>query len=136
MSAADVEFLRTNLAQLAERGYEAFLPLVHPEFEMETLPGLAAEPQTYRGREGMRRWWESFYEVMDEVRVEPTEFHDAGEGRVVLEAILSARGQASGLEVTQDAFMLCHLRDQQLMEIEFFASGDDALAATAPSAND
>jgi ketosteroid isomerase-like protein len=129
VSAADVELLRTNLENLAQEGYEALLPLVHPEFEMTTRPGIAAEPQTYRGVEGMRRWWESFYEVMDEVRVEPTEFHDAGEGRVVLEAILRARGQASGLEVTQVAFMLCHLRDQQLVGIEFFFSLEEALEA-------
>ncbi len=129
MSAEDVEFLRTNLAALAEEGYEVLLPLVHPEFEMETLPGIAAEPQVYRGQDGLRRWWESFYEVMDEVRVEPVEFHDAGEGRVVLEALLHARGQSSGLEVSQGTFMLCHLRDELLYRIEFFFTLDEALAA-------
>lgn len=131
MSAADIELMRANFGRIADEGYEALLPLVHPEFEMETLPGIAAEPQVYRGREGMRRWWESFYEVMDEVRVEPTEYHDAGPGRVLVEARLSARGQASGLDVTQDAFLLCHLRDEQLVRIEFFASRDEALASLA-----
>lgn len=128
MSAEDVELLRTNFAALAEEGYEALLPLVHPEFEMETLPGIAAEPQVYRGPEGMRRWWESFYEVMDAVSVEPTAYHDAGPGRVVLEARLRARGQSSGLEVTQNTFLLCHLRDGLLTRIEFFVTLDEALA--------
>ncbi len=130
MSTEDVEFLRRNLATLAEEGYEALLPLVHPEFEMETLPGIAAEPQVYRGPEGMRRWWESFFEVMDEVRVEATEFHDGGEGRVVVEAMLRARGQSSGLDVSQETFLLCHLRDEQLIRIEFFFTLDEARAAT------
>ena len=38
---------------------------------MTTPPGLAAEPDTYRGEEGIRRYWESFYEVMEEIHVEP-----------------------------------------------------------------
>ena len=124
-----MELLRTNLATLADEGYEALLPLVHPDFEMETLPGIAAEPQVYRGPEGMRRWWESFYEVMDAVRVEPTEFHDAGPDRAVIEAVLRATGQASGLEVEQQTFLLCHLRDGLLLRIDFFTSLEDALAA-------
>ena len=125
-----MELLRTNLATLAEQGYEALLPLVHPDFEMETLPGIAAEPQVYRGPEGMRRWWESFYEVMDAVKVEPTEFHDAGPNQVVMEAMLRATGQSSGLEVEQETFLLCHLQDDQLIRIEFFTSLEEALAAT------
>ena len=91
---------------------------------------MAAEPQVYRGPEGVRRWWESFYEVMDEIRLEPTEFHDGGDGKVVLEFRLHARGQASGLDVKQDAFMLCRLRDRRLIGIEFFFTLRDALAAT------
>ena len=131
MSERDVELLRDGFSRLAEEGYESLMPLVHPDFEMTTQPGIAAEPQTYRGSEGMRRWWESFYEVMDEVRVEPTELLDAGEGRVVVEAVLRATGQTSGLEVTQDAYMLIHVRDELMHRIEFFFTLEDALAAGA-----
>lgn len=129
MSERDVELLRDGFSRLAEEGYESLMLLVHPEFEMTTPPGIAAEPQTYRGEEGLRRWWESFYEVMDEVRVEPTELHDAGEGRVVVEAVLRATGQTSGLEVTQNAYLLIHIRDELMHRIEFFFTLDEALAA-------
>lgn len=129
MSAADVELLRRNLESLTDEGYEALLPLVHPDFEMETLPGQAAEPQVYRGREGMRRWWESFYEIMDEVRLEPIAYHDAGEEMVVVEALLRARGQASGVEASQRAYLLCTQRDGLLLRIDFFESVEDALRA-------
>ena len=129
MSERDVELLRDGFAQLADEGYESLIPLVHPEFEMTTLPGIAAEPQTYRGTEGMRRWWESFYEVMDDVQVVPTEFHDAGAGRVVIAATLRATGKSSGLEVEQPTFLLVHLRDGQMHRIEFFVTLDEALAS-------
>ena len=133
MSERDVELLRDGFSTLAVEGYESLMPLVHPEFEMTTPPGIAAEPQTYQGEDGLRRWWESFYEVMDEVRVEPTEFHDAGEGRVVVEAVLLATGQTSGLEVTQDAYMLIRVRDALMHRIEFFLTMDEALAAGSSS---
>jgi ketosteroid isomerase-like protein len=131
VSATDVELLRTNLDSLAEQGWEAILPLVHPEFEMETLPGQAAEPQVYRGADGMRLWWESFYEFMDEVRIEPQAYHDAGDGMVAVEALLRARGKASGIETSQRAFLLCSSRDGLLTRIEFFESVDEALASAA-----
>ena len=129
MSAADVELLRTNLASLAEEGYEVLLPLIHPDFVMETLPGQAAEPQVYRGQEGMRRWWESFYEFMDEVRIEPLNYRDAGDGMVMMEAMLWARGKASGIETSQRAFLLCTSVDGLLTRIDFFDSVEEGLAA-------
>jgi ketosteroid isomerase-like protein len=129
VSEHDVKLLRDGFSRLAEEGYESLFPLLHPEFEMTTLPEIAAEPQTYRGTEGMRRWWESFYEVMDDVQVVPNEFHDAGEGRVVIAATLRAKGQSSGLEVEQPAFLRVHLRDGQMYRIEFFGTLDEALTA-------
>ena len=42
------------------------VPLVHPDFEMETPAALAAEPQRYEGVDGFRRWWTSFLDVMDD----------------------------------------------------------------------
>jgi ketosteroid isomerase-like protein len=131
VSKQDLKLVRDGFSRLADEGYESLLPLIHPEFEMTTLPGIAAEPQTYRGVEGMRRWWESFYEVMDEVRVVPNEYHDAGDGRVVIAASLSATGQASGLEVAQPTFLLLRLRDEQIHRIEFFLTLDDAVEAAA-----
>lgn len=131
MAAEDVELVRANLTRLRAEGFEALLPLIHPDFEMTTLPGLAAEPQTYNGREGMRRWWESFYDVMDVVELVPEEFHDAGDGLVVMAGRIEARGSASGLEVTQSVTFLCGLRDGLMASIEFFESVEAAKAATA-----
>ena len=52
-------------------GVDGILPFIHPDFEATTPPELAAEPDTYRGHEGVRRYFDSFYEIMDEIRFEP-----------------------------------------------------------------
>lgn len=129
MSERDVKLLADGLSTLADEGFEAMMPLVHPEFEMTTPPEMAAEPQTYRGAEGLRLWWESFYEVMDEVRLEPARIVDGGDGVVIVDMQLRATGQSSGLEVSQHAVMLVRLRDELMHRVEMFATLDEALAA-------
>jgi ketosteroid isomerase-like protein len=116
---SDLELVRRGFAALADGGVDALLEFVHPEFEMETLPGIAAEPQIYRGHEGIRRWFESFYEVMDEVKVEPASAEQLEPVLVLLELNLRARGQASGLEVTQAARTIATVQDGLLYRLEF-----------------
>ncbi len=129
MSSRNVELVREGFETLNEGGFEALLPLVHPEFEMTTPANLAAEPDTYRGPEGVRRYFDSFYDAMEEVRFEPGEFRDVG-GRVIAQSTLTARGRSTGIEVKQDVVLVWSLRDDQVIRIEVFATLDEALAAT------
>jgi hypothetical protein len=108
---------------------EAVVPHIHPQFEMRTPPGLAAEPDLYRGPDGVRRWFESFYEVMDEVRVEASELEQVGEDTVVANLQISARGRATGLELQQQAVAMARVVDAKVKELHFFVERDQALAA-------
>jgi ketosteroid isomerase-like protein len=112
---------------LAAGGLDAMLEYVHPEFEMTTLPGQAAEPQTYTGHDGLRRWFDTFYEVMDEISIEPSSYEEIEPNRVLLEFTLRAKGQASGIEVTQQARAIATIRDEKLAHLEFLL--DDGSAA-------
>ena len=68
---------------MREGDVEALLPLIHPEFEVTTPPGARGEPDTYRGPEGIRRYFDSFYEVMDRVSFEAHDFIGVGRALVV-----------------------------------------------------
>jgi ketosteroid isomerase-like protein len=129
MSGRNVEIIREGFEALSEGGVEALLPLVHPEFEMTTPANLAAEPDTYRGPEGVRRYFDSFYEAMDEVRFEPGEFREAGEC-VIAPSTLTARGRATGIEAKQEVVLVWTLRDERVIRIDVFATLDEALEAT------
>jgi ketosteroid isomerase-like protein len=118
-TATDVELVQRGFDALASGGVEAMLEFVHPEFEMETLPGIAAEPQVYRGHDGVRRWFDSFYEVMDDIAIEPLSYEEVGPGRVLVEFKLRARGQGSGIEVEQVAKATASNRDGLLVSLEF-----------------
>ncbi len=109
---------------LAEGGVEAMLAYVDPDFEMETLPGIAAEPQVYRGHDGLRKWFSSFYEVMDEIVIRPTEVRDLGAERALVLFKMRATGKASGIEVEQEAAAVATLRNEKLVSLEFLQPGE------------
>jgi ketosteroid isomerase-like protein len=129
MSAADVEMVRSGFETLARDGVEGLLELIHPEFEMTTPQGLAAEPDTYRGREGMRRYWESFGDGMEGVEFVPRDFEDLGEGRVLNRAVLKGRGRSTGIEVSQEVVLVWEVRDAMAYRVNIFASVEDARAS-------
>ncbi len=129
-AASNVEVMRKGFEDYTRNGYKAMLPLLAPDFELTTPPGLAAEPDTYRGRAGMRRYFESFFEVMEEIRVEPKEFREIRDW-VVIPFAMSARGRATGIEAGQEGVMAWRLRDGKAVRCLVFAELEEALAAVA-----
>jgi ketosteroid isomerase-like protein len=128
--ADNVELVREGFEALERGGIEEMLPFIHPEFETTTPPGLAVEPDTYRGHEGLRRYFDSFYEVMDSVRFIPDEFIEVGE-RVVVPVRVVARGKETGIEAAQSVFQVWSLRDEQAIRVEVFATREEAMNAAA-----
>ncbi len=128
MSSQNVELVRGGFEALSEGDVEALLPFIHPEFEVTTPANLAAEPDTYRGHEGVRRYFDSFYEVMDDIRWESHAFHEVGD-KVVVEFTLYARGKSTGLEFGQPAVQVWTLRDGKGIRVELYPTLEEALAA-------
>ena len=135
MTPQNVEIVQRAFDALAGGGVEAMLPFVHERFEMVTPPELAAEPDTYSGHDGVRRWFDTFYEAMDEVRIEPQEIEPLGD-QVALAFRMVARGRSTGLEVVQSAAALCTVADELISGLEFFATWQEALEAAEHHADD
>jgi ketosteroid isomerase-like protein len=128
MAAKNVELVRQGFESLREGDVDALIPLIHPEFEATTPPALAAEPDTYRGPEGIRRYFESFYEVMDRVTFEAEDFIPVGE-RVVVPLTLRARGRTTGIETAQKVVQIWDIKDERAYRVEVYATLEDAMAA-------
>ena len=121
--------VRAMLETLNESGVEAALGQIHPDFEGVTPPELSPEPDTYRGHEGIRRYFAGFDGVMDEVRWEADELMEAPGDRVVAGIRLLTRSVATGLELELPVWQLCTVRDGKVLRIEGFAKREDALRA-------
>lgn len=102
--------------------------MLAPDFELTTPPELSAEPDTYRGPEGMRRYFESFYDAMNEVRFKPLDFYQRNEW-VVVPFTMTARGRTTGLVAEQEGVMAWKVRDGLAVRLEVFAELEDALQA-------
>ena len=135
MADSAQEIVERGIRAYNEDGVDALIEFVHPEFEMTTPPGIAAEPDTYRGRDGVRRYFESFLEIMDEVRIEPTEIVGRG-NEVLIRFNLVARGKATGIEVDQKGYGIWRIDDGMLREIRFFATDEELTAAFEAGAGD
>jgi ketosteroid isomerase-like protein len=122
------ELIESALRAYGTDGVEGMLPYVHPEFTMTTTADIAAEPDTYEGHDGLRRYFGSFLEVMDDVRIEPTEVEPRGE-RVLMEFDLVATGKATGIEVRQQGHAIWELNDDRLRRVTFFRTAGEARAA-------
>ena len=112
--------------------YEQVLPLVDERFVMVTTRAVASEPDTYRGPEGVRRWWVSFLDAMDSVRLQAQRFEPAGEGQVIVEFTIHARGQRSGIDTQQPGIALATVESGLLLRLEFFTDLEQARAAARP----
>lgn len=128
MSRENVDSIRRGLEAFRRDGVEGLLEYVDPEFVTRTPPELAVEPSTYRGHDGLRDYFDSFYEIMEEVRFEPEEFIDAGD-RVVVPVRLVARGRGTGIEAAQRLVMVWTLREGKAVRLHAYATKAEALDA-------
>jgi ketosteroid isomerase-like protein len=135
MAASNVELVRRGFEALRDGDVEKLVPLIHPEFEATTPPGLAAEPDTYRGPDGIRRYFESFYEAMDRVRFEAEDFIPVGE-RVVVPLTLWARGRTTGIETAQKVVQVWDIKDEKAFRVEVYATLEEAMAAARGGAGE
>jgi ketosteroid isomerase-like protein len=134
VASENLEIVKRGFDAFNERGVEGIIPLIRSDFEGTTPPSLASEPDTYRGPDGIRRWFDSFDEVMDEIRWEPHQFREVGD-RVVVEFTLRARGKTTGLDFGQDAVMVWEIREGMASRLDLFQSLDEALAAAEGSSS-
>ena len=129
MSGSDVELVRRGFEALRTGDPEGMIQFVHPEFEMTTPASLASEPDTYRGPDGVRRYFDSFYDAMDEITFEPGGVEDLGGGRVLTPSTLRARGRTSGLAFEQHVFLIWEIRDELAYRLRAFPTEQEARAA-------
>jgi len=128
MAESNLELVRQGFDAMRDGDPDAMMPFIHPEFEVTTPPGLAAEPDTYRGPDGIRRYFESFYDAMDRVSFDAEEFIPVGD-LVVVKSVLRTRGRSSGIEAEQRVSLVYELRDEKAYRISVYATVAEALAA-------
>jgi ketosteroid isomerase-like protein len=105
MSEPNVEVVRRLFELYATGGLEAALEALDEQLVIVIPPELSAEPDTYHGHEGARRYFAGFDGMLEGIRYEALELMPEGD-HVVARIRLGGRGVSSGLEVDLEAFVV------------------------------
>lgn len=126
MSQQNVETVQRGFDALNRGEIGGILAFVHPDFETVVPPELSAEPSAYRGHDGVRRYFESFYDAMRDIRFIADRIWDAGDA-VVVALRLTARGKETGIPVEQQVGQVWTIRDGMAVRVENFVTVSEAL---------
>lgn len=128
MPKGNVEIVRRANAAFNSGDMERILALMDPEFETAVGPELSPEPDTYRGHDGIRRYFDSFRDAMDQIRFDPASFREVG-ASVVVAVRLSAKGRSTGILVEQHLGQVWTIRDGKALRVRSYGSYPEALEA-------
>ena len=128
MTDSNLEVVRRLFDQYAEGGVEAVLDGAGENLVIEIPPDMSAEPDTYHGHDGVRRYFGGFEGMIEDVRYEALELTAAGD-LVLAHIRLSGRGVSSGLGVGLDAWVIHELSDGKIVRIRPYADLESARSA-------
>jgi ketosteroid isomerase-like protein len=107
---------------------ETLRELMHPEIEIYAQPGMI-NAGSFTGFEGFKRWTAQWEEAWDEVRLEPIEFIDVDEHRLVARVRVVGRGAGSGVEIDREFGYLYEIKGGRSTRYHLYESAEKAVEA-------
>ena len=136
VSRANIELVRRFYEELASEGStpeferrltdEALGHFLDPAIEWVPVAHSLLAVDSYRGFDGVRRFWGEFLSTWESYKVEPLSFSDAGDQVAVVVRIV---GRTHELEVDETRSSLLTLRDGRVVRVQSFADPDRAREA-------
>ena len=118
---------REFIAAYNRRDFDTAVEDFDPEIEW-VLPA-RQRSDSGRGPDAALRFFEQIDETMEELRLEPQQFIDAGDC-VATRLRHHGRGKASGVEIDEELYhQVATFRDGRIVRMEYFADWDEALEA-------
>ena len=118
--------------ELARRAVEHFMQtgehaweLIEEEVEVHDHDILDA--REYRGQAGWASWFEDWGAAWAEYGIEPEEFIDADDDRVILVLRLYATGRSSGVKIERQDAMVITVRDSKSVRVDYYNRKQQAL---------
>jgi ketosteroid isomerase-like protein len=131
MSEENVELVRRAYDAFNRRDLDGFLALMDPDVEAEPRT-LGIEGGSYKGRDGMRRWWTELLAVFDDFEVDVIEVR--GNGDVTLVKLrIGGHGAASDIALSESVWHVGRWRDGQCVWWRTCETENEALEAAGLS---
>jgi uncharacterized protein len=130
MVGEDVQVVRRVFAAFVRRDVDAALEVMSPEVEF-TAPetqALVEKEISYHGHDGIREYFTDVSRVWEELEVSLHEYHELGEGRVLLVGRVRARGTRHQL-VDEPAQWAWRIEDGLIVWGRVFTDREEAARA-------
>ena len=111
MGESPAAVVRRLFARLREEDVEPALELLAPDALLIVPPEASAEPDTYVGHDGARRYFAGFDGVLDDVRFDISDIEEISDVAVIAKLTMTGRGAATGIPVAQTVFLAVTVRD-------------------------
>ena len=128
---SDAATVRAAFDALNEEGTEAALAWFSADFHGVVPPEFSAEPDTYDGHDGVRRYFDSFHEIVADLRFEAEELVEVRPDVVAGRGLITGSGRESGIPIEMRLPLVIRLRDGKLVEMTPYLEWEDALAAAS-----
>jgi ketosteroid isomerase-like protein len=136
MSRDNVGLVRRFYEEIASEGSsrefaqrlsdETLSRYLDPDVEWVAVTHSLLAADSYRGFDGVRRFWGEFLSMWDSYKVEPLRFDDAGDQVAVVVHIV---GRTHELEVDETRSSLLTVRDGRIARVQSFADPEGAREA-------
>jgi ketosteroid isomerase-like protein len=128
MAQADVERTHRVFDAFARRDLDAYLALVDPDIEFTPYEVAVQGGSPYRGKDGVRRWWEESLSVLN-IQPEVDEVRDLQDSKVLIRGTLRGEGVGSGASFARSFYLVAQWRDGKVIWWHNHESETEALAA-------
>jgi ketosteroid isomerase-like protein len=117
MPGSSAEIVRELFERFGSAGVDDALELIDEDFVLTIPPSMSAEPDTYEGHAGARRYFAGFGGMLEDLTFEALQIEE--QGRVVIAWMrFGARGVSSGIVVDQYAAVLARVEHGKVVRME------------------
>ena len=127
MSEENVEIVKRAIAAYSSRDHEGMWELSHPEIELDWSASLGLEARVYEGRERVLGFYEHYFEIFEEIDIQPDRFIESGDWVVVPNTGL-VRGR-DGIETIARSAFAFELHGGLITRIRLYQETQEALEA-------
>ena len=135
-SQENVETVRRAYEAFSRGGLDALVVYFHPDAEYDITAAIGPYAGMYYGRAAIRSFLADYFESWEYVRMEPEDFIEVGEDRVVVPLRLNMRGTGSGVAVEAQTTNVWTVRDGKAVRVAVYNDKAQALEAAGMSEQD
>jgi len=133
MSEEHADLARRLMDASNRHDVDALLALLSPDVVWEENPEFPGGRDVYRGRAEVREWAEEILDVWEGSHVELEEITQLSDHRVLMEAVISARGRGAGVPVELRFWAILWFAEGKIARREVFWAKEKALEAAGVS---